>query len=91
MKKSDFNRLLRRITAKKRIDLRKIKDLTFEERSNMVQHIVRHRMPIIDPLIPDNFDDSWLNSMGYLSKHEGKLYNWRCTQEHEIVQPYLLT
>ena len=88
MKKGDFNRLLARITAKKRIDLRKINNLSNDERSDMVRHIVRHRMPIIDPLIPDDFDDSWLNSMGYLSKNRGKLYNWRCTQECESFRSW---
>ena len=91
MKKREFNSLLKRITTKRRIDLRKIKDLTDEERSNMVCHIVRYRMPIIDSLIPDDFDDSWLNCMGYMHIVKGKLYTWRTTQESQVVQPHLLT
>jgi len=87
MKKRDFRKLLNRITTRKRLDIRKIKNLTSEERSDMVHYIVRLRGPIIKDLIPDGFDMSWLNCMGYMYTTKGKQskYTFKHTCEHSIV------
>jgi len=84
MKKSEFNKLLNKITTKKYIDIDKIDLLTREEKSSMVYHIVRKRAPIVKELLSEGFDMSWLHSMGYLYETKGKLYTFVHTCEHRI-------
>ena len=86
MNKRDFNKLLKRIVTQNKIDIKKIKNLTNEERSDMVHHIVRNRGPIVKELIPEGFDNSWLNCMAYMyyTKSKKTGLNFRHTSEHTI-------
>jgi hypothetical protein len=84
MKKREFNALLKRITTKKMLDVKKIPFLTNEERSSMVYHIIRNRAPVITELIPPDFDLSWLACMGYMYHTHGKNYNFTHNSEQII-------
>lgn len=85
MTKRDFFALLKRITTKKLLDIKKIENLTDDERSKMVYFIVRNRKPIVKDLIPAGFDMSWLNCMGYLYETKGKDFTFIHTCEHPII------
>ena len=85
MKKSDFNKLLKSIITKNKVDPIKIKLLTSQERSDMVYHIVRYRGPILKELIPEDFDRSWLASMGYLYETKGNVNTFVHTCEQRII------
>jgi hypothetical protein len=72
MKKREFIKLLNKITTDKAIDIVKIPTLTDNERSDMIYFIVRNRIPILKDLIPEEFNLSWLHSMGYMYETVGK-------------------
>ena len=85
MNKREFSKLLKRITTKKTLDLAKIPTLTDDERSSMVYFIIRNRCPVVTELIPENFDLSWLASMGYMYHTHGKSgYNFTHNSEQRI-------
>lgn len=87
MTKTEFNKLLNKITTHKRVDLSKILLLTDQERSDMVYFIVRNREPVLEKLIPNDFDFEWLTCMGYLYYGKSSItdFEFVCTSEHRIV------
>lgn len=84
--KREFTKLLNKITDKKTklIDTLLINQLTYDEKSFMVNHIVRNRGPIIKQLIPSGFDLDWLACMGYLYETPDKNWLFIHTSEHRI-------
>ena len=89
MNKREFSKLLNKINSKKSsgikyIDVKKIFGLSDTEKSDMVYFIIRHRLPVVKELIPQDFDMSWLHSMGYLYETQGKLYTFVHTSEQKI-------
>ncbi len=85
--KREFTKLLNKITDKKTklIDTLLINQLTYDEKSFMVHHIVRNRGPIIKDLIPKEFEGfDWLRACGYLYETQGKLFRFVHTSEHRI-------
>ena len=66
------------------LDKEKMKNLESETRSEMVYFIVRNRQAIVEDLIPNNFDMSWLAAMGYLYITDGKYFTLIHTQEQRI-------
>jgi hypothetical protein len=85
MKIREFIRLLNKVSSPRQLDIEKIVNLTDDERSDMVNFIVRNRQPVIKDLIPEQFDMSWLASMGYLYTTTGKSgYTFVHTCEHRI-------
>jgi len=76
MKRRQFDKLCAKVLTRKRLDITKFHVLTNEERTGMVEYIVRYRGPVIIELIPEGFDMSWLHSMGYIYETKGKDYNW---------------
>jgi hypothetical protein len=72
MKKREFNKLLKKITTKEKLDIKKIPTLTDDERSGMVYFIIRNRKQVVKELIPEGFDLSWLHCMGYMYETTGK-------------------
>ena len=84
MKKREFNKLIKKISPKKILDINLIPTLTDDERSAIVYFMVRERVPIVEELIPEGFDISWLHCCAYLYKTKGKKYNWIHTSEHQI-------
>jgi hypothetical protein len=66
MKKREFNKWLKVITTKNRLDISKINNLPNEVRADMVYFIISKRQPVIKDLIPEGFDMSWMHAMGYL-------------------------
>lgn len=81
MTKREFTALLNRVTTGKgkaaRLDPRKIAQLTSDEKSAMVYHIVRNRGPVLADLIPANFDTAWLNCCGYMYRSTSKVTGLR--------------
>ena len=86
MKIREFNKLIKQISDKKKkiIDVSKISSLTNEDRSAMIYFIVRNRQPILKDLIPEGFDYSWLNCMGYLYSQSNDKFSFLTTSEHRI-------
>ena len=84
MKKREFNKLLKKLSPKKKLDVDLIETLSNEEKLGMVHHIIRNRAPIIKNLIPPDFDYDWLGCMGYLYTTQGKDYKFIHTGEHKI-------
>ena len=91
MNKRNFTRTIKFLTTKGMIDINRIPMLSDNTRSDIVKHIVSNRGPIIEELIPEGFDYSWLASCAYMYRTKGKQYNWLHTQEHQIVYAHLLT
>lgn len=79
MNKRSFNKLVEQYFVEQ-------KELTDEEKDQMVYFIVRNRGPILAKLKTNNISDSWLNSMGYMHLTEspttGELFIH--TAEHMI-------
>jgi hypothetical protein len=85
MNKREFAKLLKVITTKKTLDIKKIPLLTNEQRSSMVYFIIRNRCPLVTELIPPEFDLSWLACMGYMYHTHGKSgYNFTHNSEQII-------
>lgn len=86
MKKTEFNKILKENTEKKSslLDNNKIKNLDNDVKNAMILYIVRKRMPILNELLNDETDMSWLHSMGYLYETQGKKYKFLHTIEHRI-------
>jgi hypothetical protein len=85
MTKTEFNKTLRSISTKGKLNLKKIEKLPIVVREALVFHIVRNRGPVVKELIPANFDWEWLYAMGYLHETKGKEYTFVHTCEHHIV------
>ena len=77
MKVRQFNKLLKTITTKGKLDVSKIPNLSYEERAGMVQFLAKKRHAIPKELIPYGYDHSWLNTCGYLYS--------RKTDEHTFI------
>ena len=91
MGKREFNRTIKFLTTKGIININRISMLSDLTRSDLVKHIVSNRGPIIEELIPEGFDYSWLASCAYMYRTKGEHYNWLHTQEHAVVYTHLLT
>ena len=91
MGKREFTRTIKFLTTRGVINVDRISMLSDSTRSDVVKHIVSNRGPIVEELIPEGFDMSWLASCAYMYRTKGKKYNWLCTQEHQIVYAHLLT
>lgn len=85
MNKREFDKTIRSISTKGRLDLKLVAELSNNSKAVLVNYIVRQRGAIVKDLIPDNFDMSWLHSMGYLYETRGLLYTFIHTSEHHIL------
>lgn len=91
MKKREFGKLLNSICTgkgdKKRLDVKKIPNLTVEQRTGMALYLIRERGPVIKEFLTPEIDRSWLNCMGYMYETTGKKsgYTFVHTCEHKII------
>jgi len=87
MKPKDFDAVLARITTKGKLSVAKAKALSSDLRNQMTQQLIKLRQPVVACLLPDDIDQSWLNSMGYMyqtaSPTNGLVF--RHTAEHVIA------
>lgn len=61
-----LNTLLRSVSVKGQLSPEKAKALSSEARDSVMKHLIRRRKPVAKCLMPDTFDESWLNAMGYM-------------------------
>lgn len=84
MKLREFNKIIKNIMNKetKLLDKEKIKSIPEDIKDSMVKFIVKYRQPIVEDLIPKNFDYEWLNSMGYMYSYENESFRFLGNSEH---------
>ena len=87
MNKREFNKHLNSCKRGKRLDIDKIKALPEEVKTGMAYVIIRYRAPVLQEMITDQIDQSWLACMGYMYKSKGAKsgYTFIHTCEHRII------
>jgi hypothetical protein len=72
MTKREFNKVIKSVSTKKKLDINKIKNLPDDVKDSVVYFIVRNRGPVVEEFVNKN-QISWINSMGYLYKSTSKI------------------
>lgn len=85
MKKRDFNKFIRSVSTKERLDLGKLSKADEMVKRAAVHFLVRYRAPIVKDMIPNEFDWNWFRACGYLYETKGKEYTFVHTCEHKIT------
>lgn len=86
MNKTQFNRILKSWCNLKTgiLIAEKIAMATAEDRKQVMQYIVRKRMPVIVDLVATK-EMAWLSSMGYLHVVQGTHFKFYCTTENKAM------
>jgi len=86
MKIKEFNKNLNIITTKGFLDKNKLNLLSNQTKTDIVYFIIKKNMQIWKDLIPENFDKSIFNSLGYIHETVGKFgYVFIHRESHKII------
>jgi len=87
MTNKEFNKHLKELSGKSGLlDKAKMRAADNALRNQLINHLVRHRHNIVEELINDETDRSWLASMGYMYRGTNGKFNFLCTCESYIHQ-----
>ena len=86
MKDREFKKTLKELShdnGKGILSTEKIAVLPNDKRNEVINYLVRKRLPIVKNFINNTTDMGWLASMGYMGIVRGKKFEFLCTCENK--------